>query len=95
MKYVQATNTGKGFITHEDRELGHISGHAGDIYAVGDNHTAWISRVNGTVKTLAEAKAMALAAAQSGWDSSNVEGETAEEKIERVGARPESVDLPK
>lgn len=95
MKYVQATNTGKGFITHEDRELGHVSGHAGDIYAVGDNHTAWIARVNATEKTLAEAESIVLDAFQSGWDSSNVEGETAEEKIERVGARPESVDLPK
>lgn len=95
MKYVQATNTGKGFITHEDRELGHMSGHGGDTYAVSDNHTAWIARVNGTVKTLAEAEAIVLAAAESGWDSNNVEGETAEEKIERIGARPESVDLPK
>lgn len=95
MKYVQATNTGKSFITHEDRELGHMSGHGGDIYAVSNDHTAWISRVNGTEKTLAEAESIVLAAAQSAWDDNNVDGETAEEKIERIGARPESVDLPK
>lgn len=95
MKYVQATNVGKGFITHEDRELGHMSGYGGDIYAVSNDHTAWISRVNGTEKTLAEAEAIVLAASQSAWDSNNKEGETAGEKIGRIGARPESVDLPK
>ena len=94
MKYVQATNTGKGFITHEDRALGHISGHAGDIYAVDNKHTAWISRVGGVEKTLAEAESIVLAAAQAGWDNGNVDGETAEQKVERLGARPESVSLP-
>lgn len=95
MKYILATNAGKGFITHEDRALGYMSGHAGNIYAVSDNHAAWINRVNGTIKTLMEAKAIVLAAAQSGWDKNNKEGETVEEKIERIGARPASVDLPK
>jgi hypothetical protein len=95
MKYVQATNTGKGFITHEDRTLGHISGHASDIYAVANEHTTWISRVGGVEKTLAEAEAIVLTAAQAGWDNSNVDGETAEQKVERLGARPESVSLPK
>lgn len=94
MKYVQATNTGNGFITHEDRSNGHMSGHAGDIYTVSDNHAYWINRVGGVEKTMAEAKAIVLAAAQSGWDNSNVDGETTEEKVERLGARPESVTLP-
>lgn len=95
MKYVQATNTGKGFITHEDRALGHMSGHSGDIYAVSDNHTAWITRVNGVEKTLDEAESIALADAQQGWDSNNVPNETSEQKVQRLGARPTSANLPK
>jgi hypothetical protein len=95
MKYAQATNTGKGFITHEDRALGHMSGHGGDIYAVSNNHTEWIARVGGVQKTLTQAKAIVLAAPQESWDNNNVKGETEEEKIERLGARPESITLPK
>jgi hypothetical protein len=94
MKYVQATNTGKGFITHADRELGHMSGHGADIYAVADNMTAWIARVGGVEKTLAEAQAIVLSQAQQAWDSNTREGETAEQKIARLGERPTSVTLP-
>jgi hypothetical protein len=95
MKYVQATNTGKGFVTHEDRALGHISGHSGDIYTVANTHTAWIARVGGVEKTLEEATAIVLAAAQSSWDLNNQPNETAEEKVKRIGDRPTSVELPK
>lgn len=94
MKYVQATNTGKGFITYEDRALGHMSGYAADIYAVSDNHTEWISRVNGIIKTKEEAEAIILAVLQEGWDSNNQEGEIPEEKIQRIGERPTSILLP-
>ena len=95
MKYVQATNTGKGFITHEDRTLGHISGHADDIYAVSDNHTGWVARVGGVEKTLEEATAIVLSSAQQGWDANNRPNETPEEKTKRIGVRPTSVELPK
>ena len=95
MKYVQATNTGKGFITPEDRDLGHMSGYAGDIYAVSDNHTSWITRVNGVEKALAEAEAIVLAAVQQNWDNNNIPNETIEQKNKRLGVRPVSVDLPK
>ena len=95
MKYVQATNTGKGFITKADRELGHMSGHGADIYAVSDNHGDWIVRVNGVEKSLAEAEAIVLAVSQQGWDNNNMPNETPEQKLERLGPRPTSVDLPK
>jgi hypothetical protein len=94
MKYAQATNFGVGFITHEDRAVGHMSGHAGDIYAVSDDHAYWIARVNGVDKTLEEAQTIALSASQSSWDDNNIEGETIEAKVARLGPRPTSVDLP-
>jgi len=94
MKYYQATNTGKGFITHQDKQLGHLSGHPGDIWAVADSNSAWGARVSGTEKTLEEATAIALASAQTGWDNSNQPNETSEEKIVRIGQRPVTVELP-
>ena len=41
-KYYNAENTGKGFITHEDNELGHISGYPGNVW--GTENTAWAAR---------------------------------------------------
>jgi len=32
MKYYVATNTGKGFITHEENEANHIAGYPADVY---------------------------------------------------------------
>jgi hypothetical protein len=34
-----------------------------------------------------------VTAAQSAWDANNVEGETAEQKIERIGNRPADITL--
>ena len=56
--YCTATNTGKGFFTHEDRNDFYLSGHAGDVWVVGSNAAgvSWINRVSGTGKTKAEAQ---------------------------------------
>ena len=56
--YCTATNTGKGFFTHEDRHNFYLSGHAGDVWVVGNNSAgvSWINRVSGTAKTKAEAQ---------------------------------------
>ena len=35
--YCTATNFGKGFFTHEDRNDFYLSGHAGDVWVVGNN----------------------------------------------------------
>ena len=35
--YCTATNTGKGFFTHQDRNDFYLSGHAGDVWVVGNN----------------------------------------------------------
>ena len=101
MKYIQATNTGKGFITHIDTVFGKISGHSGNIYAVSDNiATEWAVRVNGVEKTLEEAQAIVLTAAQSSWDEANsadYEGmppEFKQQMLEKLGERPTSANLP-
>tara|TARA_E500000081_G_scaffold36637_1_gene40250 strand:+ start:356 stop:595 length:240 start_codon:yes stop_codon:yes gene_type:complete len=41
-KYYQTENTGKGFITHEDNELSHISGYPGNVWVT--ENTAWAAR---------------------------------------------------
>ena len=41
-KYYQTENTGKGFITHADNELEHISGYPGNIWVT--ENTAWAAR---------------------------------------------------
>ena len=38
-KYYNAENTGKGFITHEDNELAHVSGYPGNVWVT--ENTAW------------------------------------------------------
>ena len=58
--YCTATNFGKGFFTYEDRNDFYLSGHAGDVWVVGNNNhgISWINRVTGTGKTKAEAQAI-------------------------------------
>jgi len=48
--YCTATNWGKGFFTHEDRNDFYLSGHPGDVWVVGNNAAgvSWINRVTGT-----------------------------------------------
>jgi hypothetical protein len=77
--YCTAVNTGKGFITYQDRNDCDIIGHEGQlenggIWAVSNTKfgEAWIKRVNGIEKTKAEAQAIvdaAVEATQVGWDA--------------------------
>ena len=76
--YCTATNTGKGFFTHEDRNAFYLSGHAGEVWAVGNNTAgiSWINRVSGTGKTAAEAQAIVdakIEEAQVTYDASSAE----------------------
>ena len=41
-KYYNAENTGKGFITHEDNALSHVSGYPGNVWVT--ENTAWAVR---------------------------------------------------
>ena len=61
MQYYQATNTGKGFITHEDNERSHIAGYPGEIWST-ENNTEWATRVGAISKTKEEAQAIVNAA---------------------------------
>ena len=75
--YCTATNTGKGFITHEEQENANplnAKGFPGDVWGVEDNATgqAWQSKVGGISKTKAEAQAIVDAeveTAQAAWDA--------------------------
>ena len=76
--YCTATNTGKNFFTHEDRNDFYLSGHLGDIWVVGNNPAGigWINRVNGTGKLKAEAQAIVdakIEEAQAAYDASPAE----------------------
>ena len=59
LKYYHATNTGKGFITHDENESAHIAGHPGEIYTT--ENTSWATRVGATEKTFSEAQALVSA----------------------------------
>jgi len=91
--YCTATNTGKNFFTAEDRNDFYLSGHAGDVWVVGNNPAGigWINRINGTGKLKAEAQAIVdgkIEEAQVAWDASS-----AEEKLQQPN-RPEKYTLP-
>ena len=72
--YCTATNTGKNFFTHQDRNNFYLSGHAGDVWVVGNNAAgvSWINRVSGTAKVKADAQAIVdgkVEEAQVAWDA--------------------------
>ena len=97
-KYCTATNWGKNFFTHEERRNFYLAGHPGDVWVVGNNlfGDQWIGKVSGAIKTKEEAQAIVdaeVTASQTTWDNDNVDGETAEEKIERIGNRPADITL--
>ena len=95
--YCTATNTGKGFITHEEQEniifLEPVS-YPGNVWQVEDNSTgqAWITKVNGVSKTKTEAQALvdaAITQAQSDWD------DLPDDSPDKQGynTRPESITI--
>jgi len=97
--YCTATNTGKGFITHQDRGDFYIRGFLANVWVVEKNLAGanWISRVSGTSKTYTEAKTIVdnqITTDQGTWDDDNVEGETSAEKILRLGTKPTAITLP-
>ena len=58
--YCTATHTGKGFYTSQDTNNFYLSGHPGDVWAVGNTNLgiSWINRVEGTAKVKADAQAI-------------------------------------
>ena len=100
-KYCTATNTGKGFITHQDRKDFFIRGEPGDVWILGcnangtdnDQASAWVNRVNGANKTKVEAQALVdaeIEAAQVAWDALPDDHES---KQDNRSSRPEKYTL--
>ena len=104
--YGTATNTGKGFFTHEDRRAFSLRGYSGhdgsayvDVWCIGNNERGayWLAEKSGTEKTKAEAQALVKAAddlARTAWDNNNVDGESADDKIARIGQKPGFITIP-
>jgi len=104
--YGTATNTGKGFFTHDDRRNFSLRGYTGhdgsnyvDVWCIGNNERGayWLAEKNGVEKTKTEAQNLVTASvtlAQNAWDADNVDGESADEKIARLGAKPTAITIP-
>tara|TARA_Y100001937_G_C7104746_1_gene324365 strand:- start:1229 stop:1546 length:318 start_codon:yes stop_codon:yes gene_type:complete len=98
-QYCVAENWGKGFIDHvESQRITFVSfpGNVWQVPAYNKDGNLWIAKVAGTVKTRDEAQAIVdaeITKAQNAWDADNVDGETAEEKNERLGIRATAITL--
>ena len=98
-QYCVAENWGKGFIDYDESHRITFVGYPGNVWQVpayNKHANLWIAKVGGTVKTLSEAQAIVTAqidATQDAWDADNVSGESADEKIERLGAKPTDITL--
>ena len=92
--YGTATNTGKGFFTHEDRLNFFLRSYPGDVWVIGNNEKGalWLAEKNGVEKTKAEAQAIVdaeVTAAQEAWDA-----QSDEQKAESNNPRPTAITLP-
>ena len=104
--YGTANNTGKGFFTAEDRRAFSLRGYQGhdgsayvDVWCIGNNERGayWLAEKSGTEKTKAEAQALVKAADDIGrtaWDNNDVDGESADEKVARIGSKPGFISIP-
>ena len=97
--YSVMTNTGKGFITHEDSRALWRQGFPANVWVATDLRESrkWVARNNGVSKTKDQAQTLVTAAvdaAKTAWDDDNVEGESSAEKILRLGNKPEDITIP-
>ena len=97
--YSVMTQTGKGFITHEDSRAFWISGQPANVWIATDCRESrhWVARNRGVSKTKDQAQTLVTAAvdtAQDAWDDDNVEGESSAEKIIRIGPKPADITIP-
>ena len=98
-QYCVAENWGKGFIDHVESQRITFAGYPGNVWQVpayNKHANLWIAKVAGAVKTKDEAQVIVTAqvdAAQDAWDADNVEGESSDEKIERLGSKPADITL--
>ena len=98
-QYCVAENWGKGFIDHDESHRITFKSFPGNVWQVpayNKHANLWIAKVAGTVKTKDEAQALVdaeVTTAQTTWDNDNVDGETSDEKNERLGERPADITL--
>tara|TARA_R110001599_G_scaffold61600_1_gene171381 strand:+ start:1987 stop:2304 length:318 start_codon:yes stop_codon:yes gene_type:complete len=98
-QYCVAENWGKGFIDHDESQRITFKGYPGNVWQVpayNKHGNLWIAKVAGTLKTKDEAQTIVTAvidAAQDAWDANNVDGESADEKIARLGDKPADITL--
>ena len=98
-QYCVAENWGKGFIDHDESQRITFVGYPGNVWQVpayNKHGNLWIAKVAGVVKTKDEAQTIVTAvidAAQDTWDADNVDGESADEKIARLGDKPADITL--
>ena len=98
-QYCVAENWGKGFIDHVESVKITFKSFPGNVWQVpayNKHANLWIAKVGGTAKMLSEAQTIVSAevtSAQNAWDSNNVEGESADEKNDRLGERPADITL--
>ena len=76
--YGTATNTGKGFFTHQDRLDFFLRGYPAEVWCVGNNveGARWLAEKNCVEKTKAEAQALVtteVEASQAAWDALSAE----------------------
>ena len=91
--YCVATNTGKGFITHDDSRRFWISGQPANVWVCTDcaESRHWVARNNGTSKTKAEAQTLVnteVTNNQNAWDALSDEAKA------QTSGRPGDVTLP-
>ena len=98
-QYCVAENWGKGFIDYDESHRITFKSFPGNVWQVpayNKHANLWIAKVAVNLKTLSEAQAIVTAevdAAQDAWDANNVSGESADEKIERLGSKPTDITL--
>ena len=92
--YGTATNTGKGFFTHEDRRAFHLRGYPADVWVIGNNEKGayWLAEKNGVEKTKSEAQALVTAEVEAGQAAYDALSD--EEKARPGNNRPGPITLP-
>jgi hypothetical protein len=97
--YWVVANSGKGFITHTDSRKFWISGYPANVWVCDDipESRNWGARNSAATKTKSQAQTLvtnAVNTAKGTWDDDNVDGESAEDKISRIGHKPTDITLP-
>ena len=98
-QYCVAENWGKGFIDYDESHRITFKSYPGNVWQVpayNKHANLWIAKVAGTVNTLSQAQTIVTAqvdASQDAWDADNVDGESADEKIHRLGEKPTDITL--